>query len=220
MRLVKIEPGSRLLFIGDSVTDCGRARPIGEGSREALGHGYVAEVDTVLAALRPNPSVRVINAGVAADTVRHLAVRWETDVLDLKPDWLSVMIGINDVWRQFTGRDSEAVLPEEYVRVYDGLVARTLPRLKGLVLMTPYVVDDRRTEPMRKRMDEYGALVKGLASKHGALFVDTQKAFDAALAGRPYAELAGDRVHPTAAGHTVLAAAFLQVIGFSPPTRP
>jgi lysophospholipase L1-like esterase len=217
---VKIEPGSRLLFIGDSVTDCGRARPAGEGSREALGHGYVADVDAALAALRPNPSIRVTNTGVSADTVRNLALRWESDVIALKPDWLSVMIGINDVWRQFTGRHSEAVLPDEYVRVYDGLLARTLPRLKGLVLMSPYLVDDRMTEPMRRRMDEYGALVKGLAAKHGALFVDTQKAFDAALAARPYTELAGDRVHPTAAGHAVLAGAFLLAIGISPPIRP
>lgn len=217
---VKIEPGCRLLFIGDLVTDCGRARPVGEGSRVALGHGYVAEIDAILATQRPDPRIRVANTGVSADTVRNLARRWETDVVALRPDWLSVMIGINDVWRQFTGRDSEAVLPDEYVRVYESLVARTRPQLKGLVLMSPYVVDDRMTEPMRRRMDEYGALVKALAARQRALFVDTQKAFDAALAARPFTELAADRVHPTPAGHTVLAAAFLQAIGFSPPTRP
>jgi lysophospholipase L1-like esterase len=217
---VKIESGSRLLFIGDSVTDCGRARPVGQGSRTALGDGYVAEVDAVLASLKPNPSIRVLNTGVGGDTVRNLALRWESDAIALKPDWLSVMVGINDVWRQFSGRESEAVMPDEYLQVYDSLVTRTLPRLKGLVLMSPYVVDERTGDPMRRRMDEYGALVKGLAAKLGAAFVDTQAAFDAALAGRDYTELAADRIHPTAAGHTVLAAAFLRAIDFSPPTRP
>jgi lysophospholipase L1-like esterase len=216
---VRIEPGSRLLFIGDSVTDCGRARPVGEGSLAALGHGYVAEVAGILTPL--SPSLHVMNTGVGGDTVKNLVLRWESDVFALEPDWLSVMVGINDVWRQFDGRDlSAAVLPDEFLRLYDGLVVRTVHRLRGLVLMGPYYIEDRKTDPMRRRMDEYGALVKGIAAKHGVPFVDTQKAFDAALVGRSYMELAGDRVHPTAAGHKVLAAAFLQAIGLNPPTRP
>jgi lysophospholipase L1-like esterase len=211
---MKIGAGSRLLFIGDSVTDCGRARPVGAGSRAALGGGYVAEVDGALSSQAAEPPITVMNTGVSGNTVRDLALRWEADVLAHKPDWLSVMIGINDVWRQFDGVDSSAaVMPHEYERVYDGLISRTLPRLKGLVLMSPYYVQDERSDPMRRRMDEYGAIVKSLAARRDVIFVDVQAAFDAALAKRDYTMLAGDRVHPSREGHKVIAAAFLGAVG-------
>jgi lysophospholipase L1-like esterase len=216
---MKIEPGSRLLFTGDSVTDCGRARPVGQGSRSALGNGYVAAVDAAFGA-SASAAIRVMNTGVGGNTVRDLAMRWDTDVLALGPDWLSVMIGINDVWRQFDGVDAAAaVLPDEYGRVLEGLVARTLPRLRGLVLMSPYYVQDMRSDPMRRRMDEYGAIARGIASRHGTLFVDTQAALDDSMAGKDYTDIAGDRVHPTHAGHGVIARAFLRAVGFSPTTR-
>jgi lysophospholipase L1-like esterase len=211
--VVRITPGSRLLFIGDSVTDCDRARPIGAGSRAALGRGYVAEVDIVMAASPEKPAVRLTNMGISGDTVRDLARRWETDVLALRPEWLSIMIGINDVWRQFDGRDAAAaVFPEEFRRTYDGLVGRVLPHLKGLLLLSPFYVQTLRTDPMRSRMDEYGAIVRELAAKHGAQFVDVQAALDAALSNRDYGSIAGDRVHPTQEGHRILARAFLDAV--------
>ena len=88
-------------MIGDSVTDCERLRPIGEGLFDALGRGYVSMVDGLLMARYPAHRIRVVNMGVSGNTVRDLQKRWQTDVMDLKPDWLSVCIGINDVWRQF-----------------------------------------------------------------------------------------------------------------------
>jgi lysophospholipase L1-like esterase len=218
---MKIRPGDRLLFIGDSVTDCGRARPVGEGSRAALGDGYVASVAAALEALHPGKPVRIANMGVSGNTVRDLAARWETDMLALGPDWLSVMIGINDVWRQFDGVDATAaVMPGEFEAVYDRLIARTLPRIGGLVLMTPYYVQDSRSDPMRQRMDAYGAITRTLADRHGAIFVDTQGAIDGALLENDYRAIAGDRVHPTRAGHEILARAFLRAIGVTLRSRP
>lgn len=212
---VKIEPGSRLLFIGDSVTDCDRARPVGAGSHAALGHGYVAVVDSALAAGDVSPAIRISNMGISGNTIRDLSSRWDTDVLALRPDWLSVMIGINDVWRQFDGVDaSAAVMPDEFERVYDRLISRTLPRLKGLVILSPYYVQAARTDPLRSRMDEYGAIAKRVAGRHGAIFVDVQAALDKALASTDYAAIAGDRVHPTPLGHRLLAGALLGAIGF------
>jgi lysophospholipase L1-like esterase len=215
---MKIEPGSRLLFIGDSVTDCGRARPLGR--RGSLGGGYVAEVDKALSSVGFEPQVEVLNTGVGGDTVRNLALRWDGDVNAHIPDWLSVMIGINDVWRQFDGNPAGAVMPEEYERVYEGLLARRLPRLKGLVLMSPFYVQDRRSDPMRRRMDEYRSIAKGIAARRGALFVDVQAALDAALEKQDYTALAADRVHPTPEGHRILAGAFLEAVGATPPRRP
>jgi lysophospholipase L1-like esterase len=206
---MNIRPGARLVFVGDSVTDCDRARPVGEGSRDALGKGYVAAVDATLSAIHPGNPIRIANMGVSGNTVKDLAARWDTDVLALVPDWLSVMIGINDVWRQFRKSDmGVAVMPDEYERTYDALVARTRPRLQGLILMTPFYVQGDRSDPMRRRLDEYHAITKRLAARHGALSVDTQAAIDLALAEQDYAEIAGDRVHPTTAGHAIIARAF------------
>ena len=180
---MEIAPGTRLLFIGDSVTDCDRLRPVGEGSRAALGQGYVAEVDAALSPLHPTRPVHVINMGISGNTVRDLASRWDSDVLALGPDWLSVMIGINDVWRQFDGiENAAAVMPDEFRRTLGSLIARTLPRIKRLVLMTPYYVQALRIDPMRRRMDEYGAIARDLAAANGAVLVDTQAAIDRALA--------------------------------------
>ena len=217
---VKIAPGARLLFIGDSVTDCGRLRPVGEGTRAALGEGYVAAVDGSIAPLHPGHPVRITNMGISGNTVRDLASRWDTDVLALEPDWLSVMIGINDVWRQFDGVDAAAaVMPEEYRRTYDGLIARTLPRLRGLVLMSPFYVQARRSDPLRLRMDEYGAIVRDLAARQGAVLVDVQAALDRELAASDYTAIAGDRVHPTREGHGIIAREFLRAIGVTPGSR-
>ena len=211
-----IKPKHRLVMIGDSVTDCERARPVGEGLFGAIGKGYVAQVDGLLAAAYPAHHVRVSNVGSSGNTVRDLLARWQSDVLDLKPDWVSVMIGINDVWRQFDmPRQGEIhVLPDEYEAGLDQLVARTKPMVQGLVLMTPFFIESLREDAMRRRMDEYGAIVKRLAAKHGAILVDTQAAFDRVLAHTHSAAIAWDRIHPNHVGHTVLARAFLDGIGF------
>ncbi len=214
---MKIAANSKLVFIGDSITDCERARPVGEGLFGAIGKGYVALVEATLGAASPEKNIRVVNMGCSGNTVRDLKSRWATDVIALKPDWLAIMIGINDVWRQFDlPRMTEIhVGPEEYAATLDELVSQTLPLVKGLVLMTPYYLEPNRQDGMRARMDEYGRLVKKIADKHGTVFVDTQAAFDKVLQYMYPATLGWDRVHPTAVGHMVLARAFLAGIGFA-----
>ncbi len=211
-----IKPKNRLVMIGDSVTDCERARPVGEGLFGAIGKGYVAQVDGLLGAAYPGHQIRVTNVGSSGNTVRDLLARWQSDVIDLKPQWVSVMIGINDVWRQFDlPRQPEIhVLPAEYEAGLDQLAARTRPLVEGLVLMTPFFIESLREDAMRRRMDEYGAIVKRIAARHGAILVDTQAAFDRVLAHQHSAAIAWDRVHPNHVGHSVLARAFLDGIGF------
>jgi lysophospholipase L1-like esterase len=210
-----LEKGQRLLFIGDSITDCDRARPHGEG-RFALGNGYVALVEAFLQSSYPELCIRVVNKGISGNTVRDLKARWQEDVLDERPDWLSVMIGINDVWRYFdTPHMPERHVPiDEYEATLRELVGRTRDRLKGLVLMTPFYLEPDENEPMRARMDLYGRVVGKIASETGAIFVDTQAAFKRTLDALYPSVLAWDRVHPTLAGHMVLARAFLTAIGF------
>jgi lysophospholipase L1-like esterase len=96
---MKIGDGQTFLLTGDSITDTGRERPVGR--RNGLGGGYVAMVDALLAACCLDTRVRVLSTGIGGNRVTDLETRWQTDVLDLAPDWLSILIGINDVWRHF-----------------------------------------------------------------------------------------------------------------------
>jgi lysophospholipase L1-like esterase len=214
---MRIAPRSKLLMIGDSVTDCDRARPVGEGLFGAHGKGYVAHVDALLTAAYPAHAIRVVNMGTSGNTVRDLEKRWQTDVLDLKPDWLSIMIGINDVWRQFDSprQDETHVGLDDYTAAYDRLLTATRDRVKGLVLMTPFYIEPLADDAMRARMDHYGTAVKTLAARHNCTLVDTQAAFNHILQHMHSANLAWDRVHPNHLGHMVLARAFLNAIGFA-----
>jgi len=211
---MKIPHHSKLVFIGDSITDCGRAQPVGEGLFEALGKGYVNLVTGHLGAVFPEAHIRIANVGTSGHTVRDLKSRWQRDVFDLKPDWLSIMIGINDVWRQFDcpHLTEKHVGLDEYAQTLDELVRTTLPAVKGLVLMTPYHIEPNPADAMRAQMDQYGAAVKCIAARYGTLFVDTQAAFNAVLAHTHPAAIAWDRVHPDVVGHTVIARAFLSAI--------
>ena len=183
-----IQPGSKLLFIGDSVTDCGRS-PAGEGLFNALGNGYVSLIDAWVTATHPTLKLRVVNKGTSGNTVRDLATRWDEDVLNQNPDWLSIMIGINDVWRQFDSpRQTE-------IQVSPGEYRETLDRLCSIA-----------------RMDEYGEIVEATARKHNAIFVDTQAAFNELCQHMHSAQIAWDRVHPNLTGHMTLAKAFLAAL--------
>lgn len=212
-----IHPESKLLMIGDSITDCGRERPVADTESGSLGNGYVSLVNAFLNAVYPRQRIRIINMGISGNTVRDLDARWKTDVLDMKPDWLSVMIGINDVWRQFDAwlQPERHVLIDEYSSTLERLVRTVRPQLKGLVLMTPYFIETITSDPMREKMDRYGDVVRQLAEKYQAIFVDTQAAIDEVLEDTPPMSLARDRVHPNLIGHMILARAFLKAIGYS-----
>lgn len=213
---MKIGDGETLLMIGDSITDADRGRPVGNRSFGGLGNGYVCYVDALLGAACPEKKIRVLNTGIGGNTVRDLKGRWREDVLDLKPDWLSIMIGINDVWRQFDSPQNKSshVHPEEFERTLAELVESTVPHLKGLILMTPYYIESDASDPMRVMMDQYGSMVKNIAAKNGAVLVDTQAAFNLMMESLNPASIAADKVHPNCLGHIALARAFLKAVEF------
>lgn len=211
---MKIAANNKLVIVGDSITDNGRARPIGEGN--GLGNGYVMQIDALLGAAYPERNIRVINTGTSGNRVRDLKGRWNTDVLDLAPDWVGIMIGVNDVWRQFDGSRlfDDQVLPEEFAATLDELVAVTKPKVKGVVLMTPFYLETNASDPMRARVDQYSRIVEKIAKKYDTLYVDLQATFLKVLEHTPTQALAGDRVHPNRVGDMVIARAFLTALGF------
>lgn len=214
---MKIHPNSTLVMIGDSITEGGRETPIREDTLESSGSGYVHFVHCLIAAADPSVRVQIMNMGVGGNTVRDLAARWENDVMAQAPDWLSIMIGINDVWRQFdlTVPKDQQITIGEYSDTLERLIAKIRPRLRGLVLLTPYYLEPDRTDPMRAMMDRFGEEVRRLAVKFQAEFVDTQAAMDLALREYSPAELAADRVHVNDVGHMILARAFLKAVDYS-----
>lgn len=206
----------RIVFAGDSVTDMGSEQPVGESFDENLGRSYVRIIDNMLSTWYPEILVRVTNSGISGNTSRDLLERYQRDVIDLNPDWVSICIGINDVWRQF---DSPAmadthVMPEEYEANLEKMILAVKGSVKGIFLMTPYYMEPNAEDGMRKRMDEYGAVCRKLAVKYGCVFIDLQETFNHYFRFRHSTYIAWDRIHPSLVGATIIAREFLKHCGF------
>jgi lysophospholipase L1-like esterase len=214
---MRIPQHTKLVMIGDSITDCNRARPVGEGVGDALGNGYVSMINALIASTDPTSDIRVVNMGVSGNTVRDLKARWQTDALDLSPQWLSVMIGINDIARHYNRRQIREfhVSVEEYERTLDELIASAVEGgVQGLVLMAPFFIENNSDDTIRRMTAEYGAAMRRVADRYGAIFVDVQAAFDRYLEHHYSMEIALDRIHPTPIGHMIIARAWLDAVGY------
>ncbi len=207
----------RIVFAGDSVTDMGSAQPVGEGLFDSLGNGYVRVIEDLLVACYPEYSYRITNSGISGHTSRDLLARFDRDVLDLKPDWVSICIGINDVWRQF---DTPAftdwcVLPEDYEKNLRVMLERLQGRVKGVFLCTPYYIEPNPADRMRARMDEYADICRRLAAEYGCILVDFQQLYSDFCAYKHSSLIAWDRVHPNRMGATLMAREFLRHCDFN-----
>jgi len=216
---MSISENSTLLFIGDTITAAGRSdtgNPIPFAPPLGLGFGYVNLVNAWLETQRPELRIRVINRGVDGNTVVDLRERWTRDVLEHRPNWLSILTGISDVWRHFdTPLKTEShVDPARFESILRELIEKTIAKLDGLILMAPYCVEKNPADEMRRKMDTYGNTVRTLAEEYKAIFVDTQAGFDRLLEHRHPVAIARDRIHPGTAGHLVNAKAFLSALGF------
>ncbi len=206
----------RIVFAGDSVTNMGSANPVGEGLFDNVGRGYVRVVENMLAVNYPEIKIRVTNSGINGHTSRDLLERFDRDVTSLNPEWVSICIGINDVWRQF---DSPAmvdkhVYPDEYKSNVESMILKVKDKVKGIFILSPYIIENNKADAMRKRMDEYGAICKDLAEKHGCVFVDFQKMYEDYCSFRHPSYIAWDRIHPNQIGATLMAREFLRKCDF------
>lgn len=206
----------RIVFAGDSVTDMGSANPVGEGLFDSLGHGYVRVVENLLATVYPERKIRVTNSGISGNTSRDLLARFDRDVVSLNPDWVSICIGINDVWRQF---DTPAipdgqVMPDEYRQNIETMILKVKDRVKGIFILSPYIIEPNTQDWMRSRMDEYVAICRELAEQYNCTFVDFQKMYEDYCKVRHSCYIAWDRIHPNEVGATLMAREFLKHCDF------
>lgn len=202
--------GEKIVFAGDSVTDAGRKRPVGEGLWEGVGNGYVRLIDSFLATEYPDKIFRIVNMGSSGNTSKDLLARWDTDITSLNLDWVVLCIGFNDVWRQFDSpQTDEAVCIEDFRKNINAMADKTSARM---IWMTPYYLEPNENDPMRHRMDEYGTIVKEEAAKRGIMCIDLQKAFEKILKYRHSSYISWDRVHPGHVGSMVIAREFIRNI--------
>ncbi len=208
--------GDRIVFAGDSVTDMGSQKPVADSMFDNLGRGYVRIIENFLAVYYPRLRIRVTNSGIEGNTSRDLLCRYERDVLNLNPDWVSICIGINDVWRQF---DTPAVadwqvMPQEYEKNIEKMILGTKDNVKGIFILSPYIIENNRQDMMRKRMDEYVEICRKLSEKYGCIFVDFQGMYERYCEIRHSSYIAWDRIHPNQVGATLMAREFLKKCDF------
>jgi lysophospholipase L1-like esterase len=206
---VLIEPGAVVLFQGDSITDCGRSRADGGD----LGHGYALMAAGWFLSLRPESKVTFLNRGIGGNVVADLKARWQADCIDLRPNWVSIMVGINETGRRFSRDDITSA--ESYESDYRDILTRAREQLEArFILMEPFVLPvppDRAR--WREDLDPRIHVVRRLAREFDALLVPLDGLFAQAAARREPAFWAPDGVHPTPAGHALMARAWLEAVG-------
>lgn len=200
---------TRLLFIGDSITDCGRRE-----DPESIGGGYVRLVRDWLAARDPSAAPIVINRGIGGNKVTDLKKRWERDVIDEAPDVVSVMIGINDVWHGLVS-DREGVDIETFIATYREILMELRARRPAcrLVLCEPTIISPPAPREGNERLVPYVGAVNQLAQDFLAdAVVPLHDRFRAAERNRADIAWTTDGVHPTSSGHALIARAWLETL--------
>jgi len=207
-----IRPGNTIVFQGDSITDAGRSRDrekmSAPNNQPGLGNGYAWLAGAELLVGRSDDGLKVFNRGVSGNKVFQLAERWQTDCLDLKPDVLSILIGVNDIWHTLEPKLGYKGTVEIYERDFHALIERTtkaLPKVK-LVVCEPFVLRCGAVkDSWFPEFDRYRAAAKRVADKQRATFVPFQTMFDEAVKYAPPEHWAGDGVHPSPAGAALMA---------------
>ncbi|GAA1034755.1 MULTISPECIES: GDSL-type esterase/lipase family protein [Amycolatopsis] len=217
---ITLRPGSTVLFTGDSITDSQRNE-----SEDGLGFGYPLRIAGEWGLRHPERPVTWLNSAVADNKVMDLGSRWRTDVLDARPDVVSILVGINDVGWHSYDPDGRVIPAEDYAAGYDRLLAPLAESGAELILIEPFLLpisgdievgDMRLGVAERKKwrvdLDPKIQVVRELAREYGAhlLAADGMFAELSATTGPEY--WAADGVHPTPAGHAALAAAWLRLV--------
>ncbi|GBG10042.1 hypothetical protein PAT3040_04750 [Paenibacillus agaridevorans] len=203
-----------VLFQGDSITDGGRGR--NEDLNHIMGHSYPYLIASKLGHQHAEARPRFINRGVSGNRVSDLYARWNEDAISLKPDVLSILIGVNDASRIVNGLPSGVT--DRFERAYRHLLEETrevLPDTK-LVLCEPFILEAGTLADnwgsWSRKLSEYREVVRQLSGEFGTVHVPLQDAFDQAASRTDAAYWLWDGVHPTAAGHALIAGEWLAAV--------
>lgn len=199
--------GDKVLFIGDSITESNRFKdPVG------IGNGYVSLIHMYVK--EHYEDVNILNKGIGGNRVTDLERRWERDVLQENPDWLSISIGINDVWRQIDRPKLEQIHPYMFEDIYERLLISTKRRLTNtkIVVMEPTIIKEDINSKGNKLLMPYVEIIQSLARQHEATLVPAHRVFLKELQNEKQEKLTTDGVHLNEAGNKLLADCWIKSV--------
>ena len=210
-----LEKGSVILFQGDSITDAGRSRAhYYANNAPGMGSGYVRQIVTHLMGAYPTLDLQFYNRGISGHKVFQLRDRWNDDCLMLKPDVLSIMIGVNDFWHTLDyNYDGNEKIYEHDLNALLTWTKKELPEVK-IIMGEPFVCHEGtsiKPELWKGKFEKYQAACRKVSDSHGAAFVPYQQVFDDAIKIAPSSYWTPDGVHPSMAGNALMAKAWLAV---------
>lgn len=197
----------KILFQGDSVTDAGRDR----SNPHDMGEGYAKFASAMIEDAFPDVSFEFCNLGISGNRTCDLVERLENDFVEIQPDIVSVLIGINDVWhyylfgKEVTDREFEA----NYRKVLDALRQRTNAKI---LLIDPFLIAEPDQPQMRAHLDRFIGIVHRLAAEYADAHLPLQEIMNGEIAPEDRAEYAADGVHPTQEGACLIGERYLEAV--------
>ncbi len=201
-----IKSGQKVVCIGDSITDCGR-----RAESAPLGNGYVKYFNDLVVAHYPERNISVINKGISGNTIIDLENRWEDDVIYHRPDWLTILIGINDLHYVLRKDPNwQECVSEKFAQRYEEILAETKNKLKcGIILLEPFYISADSSNKWRSsvlsELKKYVSAVRKISEKFGTGLVKLQEIFQKQLKYRDSETFCPEPVHPNTSGHILIA---------------
>lgn len=212
---ISLKKDAVILFQGDSITDAGRKRDHDEANHGgALGTGYAFLAAAALLKQFPDRNLKIYNRGISGNKVYQLAERWDADCLNLQPDVLSILIGVNDYWHTLTNNYTGTV--KTYKDDLTTLLDRTKQKLPNvqLIIGEPFAINHVKAvdDKWFPAFNDYRTAAKEIAGKYEAVFIPYQDIFDMAQKSAPGSYWTGDGVHPSLAGAELMASSWLDTV--------
>lgn len=209
-RKIELQSHQIILFTGDSITDCCRR----EAGGSLLGNGYVNFIAAELLERYPQLNLNIINTGINGNTIRNLFARWQPDCIDRKPDILSILIGINDLWRNYDpSKLADAVSVKEYETNYRKMLTRVRDELDcQLILIAPFMFCTDTNNEMFRVLPLYIDVVGKLAGEFNAILVPLQQMVNKDMQEIPPEKWSDDMVHPEIWAHEWIAKKWLETV--------
>lgn len=206
---LKVQDGQKILFIGDSITDAGR-----RADERPYGRGFVKIFRDMLIAREPSKQIEIINKGIGGNTVWQLRDRWTDDMLFFKPDYLVILIGINDLHQGIRGNMEKDEALKQHKESYDQILARTqkeLPNCKILLLEPFYMSRDSASKSFRTEvlevLPDYIETTRKMSEKYKTGLIKTHELFQNILKYYETDTICPEPVHPNPTGHLIMAEA-------------
>lgn len=204
-----IEDNAIILFQGDSITDAGRNR---EDGNDLSVTGFVAMTAALFSSIYPEKNVKFFNRGISGNKVSDLRARWKEDCIDLEPNWVSIMVGVNDCWRRYS--EDRYTPPEKFEEDYRHIITEAIQKCNArIILCEPFLLPvDEEKELWREDLDPKIHVVRKLAREFDAIYVPFDGLLAQVCARREPAFWAPDGIHPAAPSHALMAKAWLEAV--------